>query len=219
MPEGGACRVLGVDLAGPANAADTAAVVALAEGGRLRVEQIATGLDDHGLWALAESLTEPPLAVVGLDAPLSYQSGGGDRPGDRELRQALRARGLPAGTVMPPTLTRMAYLTLRGLAVTRMLLALNPALRICEVHPSGVLSLRGADSKTLTALKQSSEARLRLLESLEAAGLAGSASLPATSDHLVAAAAAALGTACWALGRPLWCWPAEPPWHPHDYVC
>ena len=208
-------HVLGLDLAGPANAADTAAALYRVESGKPILVETATGLDDPAVAAL---LPPGPGLVVGLDAPLSYQPGGGDRAGDRELRRLLKERGLAPGTVMAPTLTRMAYLTLRGMAIARLIEKLKPEARIVEVHPAGALVLREAAPLDVRELKRSAEARMRLVARLAEAGLGPG--LPADAgDHLVAAAAAALAAWDWSRGEARWQWQAEPPHHPYDYTC
>jgi predicted nuclease with RNAse H fold len=210
-----AAHVLGLDLAGPANAGDTAAALCRTVDGRLELVTSVRGLTDADIAALL-----PPDGdlVAGLDAPLSYQPGGGDRAGDRELRARLRALGLPGGTVMAPTMTRMAYLTLRGIAVARLITGLRPAARIVEVHPAGALAMRGAPIADVREMKRSSGARGRLIAWLDrrltGPGLAGDA-----GDHEVAAAAAALAAWDWSRGRPAWSQAAEPPHHPFAYAC
>jgi len=120
-----AIHVLGLDLAGPTNHDDTAAVLSRVTAGGWEQAVTRTGLDDDALTAwLRELVPAAADLVVGLDAPLSYNPGGGDRPADRALRRLLTEHGLASGTVMAPTMTRMAYLTLRGVVVARTLTAL-----------------------------------------------------------------------------------------------
>ena len=209
-------RVIGLDLSGPGNTADTAAVVGEASPEGLRLTGHAVGVADDAI--LAWVAAAGPGVVVGLDAPLSYQPGGGDRPGDRALRRAVVAAGMASGSVMTPTMTRMAYLTLRGVSLSRALGTLAERPRVAEVHPGAALALRGAPIADVRALKQDAAARARLLAWLEAAGVRGAAALPADSDHLVAACACALAAWKWASGEPAWLQRAEPPAHPHDYV-
>ena len=208
-------HVLGLDLAGPANARDTAAVLVRFRAGKPTLLAAETGHDDDAIVSLL-----PPggKLIVGLDAPLSYQPGGGDRAGDRELRRLLTGRGLTAGTVMAPTMTRMAYLTLRGMAIARLVATLRPDARIVEVHPAGALVMRGADPGDVRALKRSPAARSRLIDVLSAAGL-GPGMPKGAGDHLVAAAAAALAAWDWSRGDARWRRDAEPPLHPYDYAC
>jgi len=104
--------ILGIDLSGPTNTADTACLAFQEEGDTLHLTDLIRGAKDEDIYRLAAGLTTQGRLVVGLDAPLSYNPGGGDRPGDRALREKVAAAGLHPGSVMTPTMTRMAYLTL-----------------------------------------------------------------------------------------------------------
>lgn len=212
--------VCGIDLSGPTNTRDTAvASFRIHDGQALRIDA-ALGAGDEALLAHVRGLLAVDgRVVVALDAPLSYNPGGGDRAADRDLRAHLSAAGLRAATVMPPTMTRMVYLTLRGMGVARLLATLAPAPQILEVHPAGALALHGASPVDVLALKRDRAARQRLLAWLEGQGMQGAAEGPADSDHLVAAQAAALAAWRWAEGRPAWVAPAQPPLHPFDYAC
>ena len=198
--------VIGIDLSGPCNAADTAVAAFRANGRRLVLQERLVGADDAAIAALIRRAKPDADLVVGLDAPLSYNDGGGDRPADRLLRARAVAAGLPSGTVMPPTLTRMAYLTLRGITVA-------------EVHPGAACVLRGAPVEIVRALKSSAAARQQLLRWLEGEGLEGIGGGTDPGDHFVAACAAALAAWKWSLGNPAWIHPADPPWHPYDMAC
>ena len=164
--------VLGLDLAGPANAPDTAAALFATRGTGLALVELRTGLDDRALLAwLRGHVPVAGALVAGLDAPLSYNPGGGDRPGDRALRARLTAAGLPPGSVMAPTMTRMAYLTLRGMAVARLLQATWPDPFVCETHPGGSLVLRGAEAGLVRSLKRVAGARTAVLAWLATQGV------------------------------------------------
>ncbi len=210
--------MLGVDLSGPTNTADTAAAWFRTTRRGLVLEDRACGLGDGELVARARELAARGPLVVGLDAPLSYQPGGGSRVADTELRRRLVACGLPAGTVMAPTMTRMAFLTLRGLGVARALGLAAPEARLVEVHPGGALALRGAPVGALRRMKRDGRARLELLRWLAARGLEGLPREPG-SDHEVAAFGCALGAWQWSQGHAAWSVPAEPPLHPFDFAC
>lgn len=212
--------VVGIDLSGPANPADTSAMAFDVRDGRLTLAQRIRCADDARLLELvAGAAVNGPIAV-GIDAPLSYNMGGGDRPGDRRLRKRLIHSGMLPGSVMAPTLTRMAYLTLRGIALARMLGALAAQdIRIAEIHPIGSLALRGCPVADIRRMKRDPRARQRILQWLEHQGLLRIGRLEATTDHDVAACAAALGAWKWAGGDPVWIEPATPPAHPFDYAC
>lgn len=212
--------VIGVDLSGPSNTADTAIVKFEGRGGKLECRSHQVGAGDPVLHALVSAACAKGATVVGLDAPLSYNPGGGDRPGDRSLRAGITRAGLRSGSVMPPTMMRMVYLTLRGVSVARLLSGIGPrAPRIVEVHPGASLALRGAPVADVRAFKQEVAARRRLLRWLERQGLGGAAGLDPSSDHLVAACGCALAAWKWATGEPAWVHAAEQPLHPFDFAC
>lgn len=128
--------ILGLDLSGPSNIKDTALAVFQDQADRLSLLSVKTNVSDPEIFALANSLAEEGRVWFGLDSPLSYNPGGGDRPGDKNLRRLLVEAGLPGGCVMTPTMTRMAYLTLRGMSLARGLeCIIRPAPPITEVHP------------------------------------------------------------------------------------
>lgn len=213
-------NVVGIDLAGPSNAADTAIAVFSSDAMRLASTRTVSGADDRVLLDLLSGLIGDGPLVVGLDAPLSYNPGGGDRPADARLRRIVVQAGLRSGTVMPPTMTRMAYLTLRGVCVARALASLHsPAPQIVEVHPAACLVLRGAAVADVRALKKDARARRRLLRWLDQCGLGGAAGLKRPTDHMVAACACALAAWKWAMGDPVWCERAAGPLHPYDFAC
>jgi len=156
--------VLGIDLAGPSNPTHTVAAGFRAAKGSLHHRFHRADLGDPEIQALFEKeIPAEASLVIGLDAPLSYHPGGGDRPADRDLRHRLIAAGLPPGTVMAPTMSRMAYLTLRGVVVARTLTTLRPRCRLVEVHPAGAMALRGASVTAVRALKRSARERRTLV--------------------------------------------------------
>lgn len=211
--------LIGVDLSGPSNAADTAVTVFKSSAPGLTLQTTASDVSDAELVRLIKPFTLCSKAVVGVDAPLSYNDGGGDRPADRSLRQRIVQVGLAAGSVMPPTMTRMAYLTLRGLAVARLLSGLpNPPLLV-EVHPGAAMALRNAPVEDIRLMKKERSAQRRLLGWLEDQGLEGVAAVKNSTDHYVASCAAALAAWRWEQHRAEWIHPADPPLHPFDFAC
>ena len=212
-------HIIGIDLSGPRNVADTSAAVFRAQGTGLLFEHAIHNADDRAINDLVSNIGMTDGVTVGIDAPLSYNPGGGDRPSDRALRRQVHAKGR-AG-VMPPTLIRMVYLTLRGIALTRALETLKPQLdiRIVEVHPGAAMLLQDAPPLDVAAFKSDKAARLRLLDWLQTKGLHDLPRPESTSDHFVAACAASLAAWQWAIGKPAWCVPAQPPDHPYDFAC
>ncbi len=210
---------MGLDLSGPRNLADTSVAVFAEEAGQLLLQQALNGADDRPIFDVVSAGAQAGSIVLGIDAPLSYNVGGGDRPSDRALRALVLQRGRVG--IMPPTLIRMVYLTLRGVALTRMLETLRPRfeLKMVEVHPGAVFLLRGARPGDVAAFKRDVPARVRLLDWLEQNALKNLPHGGEVSDHFVAACAAALSAWQWSLGAPAWCFPATPPEHPYDFAC
>src|SRR5215208_3494743 len=213
-------KILGIDLSGPRNFADTCLVSFEGQGEEIHLIDVREGADDHQILEAIFSLGQSERIVVGIDAPLSYNPKGGDRPSDSELRHLIHTQGGRVG-IMPPTMIRMVYLTLRGLQLTRLLESLKPEydLGTVEVHPGACMILRGADSNDVRKFKSESLARGHLLDWLETKGLKGIGRMDGVSDHYVAACAAALGAWQWSLGKSAWCSPANPPYHPYDFAC
>jgi predicted nuclease with RNAse H fold len=212
--------VVGIDLSGPANAADTAMVTFQVQGTKLVVKDVIDGADDRLILAQVRRCVSEGEVVAGIDAPLSYNVGGGDRPGDKRLRASIIAAGLHSGTVMPPTLNRMVYLTLRGIAISRALETMKPQVpSVVEVHPSATMALRGGPVHHVRKFKQEKNARRELLEWLECQGLKRIATVEAPSDHYVAACAGALAAWKWSAGHPVWVERAVPPHHFFDFAC
>jgi predicted nuclease with RNAse H fold len=212
--------VAGVDLAGPSNASDTAVAMFTTNDSQLTCTKTLVGADDQRLLEIISAVSNNGPIIVGLDAPLSYNSGGGDRPGDKELRRRVMEAGLESGSVMTPTMNRMAYLTLRGVCVARALDTIQPVRpRVVEVHPGASLALRGAPIGDVRSFKRESEARRRLVGWLEAQGLQNLAAVNDAADHLVAACACALAAWKWASGDTVWCRRAVLPLHPYDFAC
>jgi predicted nuclease with RNAse H fold len=208
--------IVGVDLSGPSNTDETVVVLFRSEGPALHYVRCGQGTD-RAIRDLVSIAAETTRVSVGLDAPLSYQPGGGDRLRDKELRRLLVTAGLHPGSVMPPTMTRMGYLTLRGLAVARFLHI--PNVNVVEVHPGGVFALRGAPIASVRSFRANLKCQLDLLHWLEEQGLQGILRPNPCTSHFVAACAAALGTHHWRRGQPAWLAAAELPFHPFDFAC
>lgn len=213
--------IIGLDLSGPTNTNDTVLVVFRAVSGNTPEHiRTITGAGDLDIMDTITGLPTDDTVIAGLDAPLSYNPGGGDRPADAVLRNKAKSAGLHPGTVMAPTMTRMAYLTLRGVALTRLLLNIpGKSCDIVEVHPGAAMALHGAPVQSVIDLKKEREARINLLAWLEARGLKGIITPDDPGDHYVAACACAFAAWKWHLGRSEWLYPASPPFHPFDVAC
>lgn len=213
-------KIVGIDLSGPRNFADTCLVSFEERGEEIYLLDVREGTDDDQILGAISRLGQTEPIAIGIDAPLSYNSIGGDRPSDSELRRLVHAQGGRVG-IMPPTMIRMVYLTLRGLHLTRLLESLKPQydLRIVEVHPGACMVLRGADAGDVRNFKTEPFARGRLLDWLETTGLKDISRAETMTDHYLAACAAALGAWRWSLGKSAWCFPADLPHHPYDFAC
>jgi len=198
---------LGIDLAGPANARDTACAWF---DGAFKYVDSASHMSDAAIVDLVRGLGDE--VVVALDAPLSYNDGGGDRPSDKALRDTIKAIGMKTGSVMTPTATRMAYLTLRGMAIARALNEIGVS-SIVEVHPGAVFGLHGAPLAAVLDYKTSPASRRKLL------AWVGAPHQLARACHLTAACGAAFGAWKWATNGSRWRHPAAPPLHPFDFSC
>ncbi len=213
-------RIVGIDLSGPRNFADTCLVSFEERAEEIHLADVREGANDDQLLEAVSTLGQKERIIVGIDAPLSYNPKGGERASDSDLRRFVHAQGGRVG-IMPPTMIRMVYLTLRGLQLTRLLERLKPqyTLEIVEVHPGACMLLRGADRDDVRQFKSESRARGRLLGWLETKGLKGIQRAETMSDHYVAACAAALGAWQWSLGKSVWRFASNLPHHPYDFAC
>jgi len=208
---------VGIDLSGPSNLTDT--VLTCFKNKDAGVELIHTieGAGDRDIQDYCVELNKTGCMWVGLDAPLSYNRGGGLRPADKSLKKRTIAAGLHPGSVMPPTFNRMVYLTLRGISVARSLQGIPDWQGgLVEVHPGATFALRGAAIDGVRGYKKDMAARLELLEWLGRQGMAG-VSVDQPSDHYVASCGAALAAWKWQLGASEWLHPAVAPEHPFDF--
>jgi len=213
-------HIMGIDLSGPTNTQDTVVVAFEEQDERLMWKDMVCEAGDDDIQQTAQNLSKHGPVVVGLAAPLSYNPGGGDRPGDRILRERITAAGLHPGSVMTPTMTRMAYLTLRGMSVARSLGSLSGSpVRVVEVHPGAALALRGAPVQDVRTYKMDPAARRRLLSWMQNLGVDCHKLHKDADDHQVSACAAALAAWKWQQGKPAWLAPAAPPYHPFDFAC
>ncbi|MCP4694716.1 MAG: DUF429 domain-containing protein [Desulfobacterales bacterium] len=213
--------IVGIDLSGPTGFSRTALAGFLCRRETLEHLESHEGVDDRKILDILSGLAKRGNVHVRLDAPLSYNIGGGDRPGDKALRKRIVARGMRSGSIMPSTMSKMVYLTLRGFAVSRLLAGVGAGgrVRVAEVHPGAAMALRGAPVEDVKGFAKHMACRISLFSWLENQGLKGAPNTPAPSDHSIAALAAALAAWKWSLGKPAWIEPARPPFHPYDYMC
>jgi uncharacterized protein len=218
-------RVIGIDLSGPSNHKDTVLTVFEKQADQLKFVKLMRNMGDGRI--LKEILDQSHLdeVVIGIDAPLSYEDGGGDRQGDKQLRQFIVSLGMKPGSIMPPTLNRMVYLTLRGIKLSREIdnLKVCHPISIVEVHPGAVIGSRLSpkDMEYVLSYKQNLLARSFIREWLGKQKLTHLPVLIEEESHSIDACAAALGAWHWKdnLLTPKWIFPANLPLHPYDYCC
>lgn len=217
--------VIGIDLSGPSNHKDTVLTVFELQNGQLNFIKLMSNIGDLDILKEIEIQSHLDEVVIGIDAPLSYEDGGGDRQGDKLLRQYIVSLGMRPGSIMPPTLNRMVYLTLRGIKLSREIgnLTLSYPISIVEVHPGAVIGSRLSynDREYVLSYKQSRSARSWLSEWLREQKLTELPGFIDEESHLIDACAAALGAWHWKdpLLKPKWLFAAIPPLHPYDYCC
>jgi uncharacterized protein len=112
-------RVIGIDLSGPSNHKDTVLSLFEKQGRELKFLKLMSDVSDFEILEEIQAQSKKDEVIIVMDAPLSYEDGGGDRPGDKLLRQFIISLGMKSGSIMPPTFNRMVYLTREGLAYKR----------------------------------------------------------------------------------------------------
>ncbi|WP_071394841.1 DUF429 domain-containing protein [Bacillus tuaregi] len=220
-------RVMGIDLSGPSNHKDTALAVFEGQKGQLQFVKSRSHLSDEEILKEISDQAQLGEVIIGIDAPLSYEDGGGDRESDRALRKFIVGIGMKPGSIMPPTLNRMVYLTLRGIKLSREIAAQVKSsphpISIVEVHPGSVIGSRlsAIDFDYVLTYKQDVKVRNLLLGWFELQQLLGIPLSVAEQSHSIDACAAALGAWHWkdAAFTPTWSFPAKPPLHPYDFCC
>lgn len=214
--------VAGLDLSGPSNPEDTALAwfALLPDGPAYRGHR--TGVTDRELLETLGGFYAGHEVILGIDAPLSYRDGGGRRDCDADLGAALGDADRSFVGVMAPTYSKMGWLTLRGVGLTRTIELMPQAhrIRIVEVHPGAAMALRGAPAAALQNYKAGNSGHLReLADWLGRAGLGGIPAELRRSSHGIDACAAALAAWKWHDGRPAWLAEAAPPARPYDFAC
>ncbi|WP_419887483.1 DUF429 domain-containing protein [Neobacillus niacini] len=218
-------RIIGIDLSGPSNPQHTVLAVFELQDGELTFLKLRRSIGDLEILEEIQEQSQIDEVVIGMDAPLSYQDGGGDRLGDKQLRQFIVSLGMKSGSIMPPTYNRMVYLTLRGIKLTREIenLKSKHPISIVEVHPGAVIGSRilSKDLAYVLTYKQDMSSRSFIKNWL---GEQHVTQLPAFIDeesHMIDACAAALGAWHWkdSSHQPKWLLPANPPLHPYDFCC
>lgn len=218
-------KVIGIDLSGPANHKDTVLAVFQVRNNLLCFEDMIVDASDEMMISAIMAAASVEDVVIGIDAPLSYQDGGGDRPQDKSIRQFIKSFGLSGSSIMPPTLTKMVYLTLRGITLTRRIMANKDfrKIRLVEVHPGAAIGSRIGTEGLDHALhyKKDLESRKVIFEWFETIGFAGLQYEIHLISHQIDACAAALAAWHWAdpTKQPKWFWNETSPEHPFEFCC
>lgn len=218
-------KIIGIDLSGPANHRDTVLTVFKQNQSELIFEDMIEHGSDHDIVSAIYEASLEDDVVIGIDAPLSYQDGGGDRPQDKSIRQFIKSYGLAGSSIMPPTLTKMVYLTLRGISLTRQIQSINSAhkIRMVEVHPGAAIGTRIEFAKIQHALfyKKELQSRKVILEWLRAKKLVNLPDQLVDTSHGIDACAAALAAWHWVdeTKQPTWCWSETSEEHPYEFCC
>ena len=91
-------NIFGIDLSGPSNTKESALVSFELRNNSLQMKTVIQGVTDLSIYgAIAENSANVKV-IVGIDAPLSYNPGGGDRKSDKDLRKHIVAKGMPPGS-------------------------------------------------------------------------------------------------------------------------
>ncbi|SEM53925.1 Predicted nuclease (RNAse H fold) [Mesobacillus persicus] len=218
-------KVIGIDLSGPANHKDTVLSVFQVKDNRLVFEEMVVDANDEMIISTIKAAASIGEVVIGIDAPLSYQDGGGDRPQDKSIRQIMKSYGLSGSSIMPPTLTRMVYLTLRGVSLTRrvMMMDFYENIQLVEVHPGAAIGTRiGKEHLSHALLYKKNEGSSKfVLEWFDKVGMVGVPETLYFSSHQIDACAAALAAWHWADSdkQPTWHWKTTSAAHPFEFCC
>jgi uncharacterized protein len=218
-------RVIGIDLSGPSNPKDTVMAIFELQVGELKFLKLRRNIGDLEILEEIHAQSQIDEVVIGMDAPLSYEDGGGDRLGDKQLRQFIVSLGMKSGSIMPPTFNRMVYLTLRGIKLTREIenLSSHNPISIVEVHPGAVIGSRISqkDLEYVLRYKQEMASRSFIKNWLGEQHVTQLPSYIDEESHMIDASAAALGAWHWRDPslKPKWLLPANPPLHPYDFCC
>ncbi|MBA2175095.1 DUF429 domain-containing protein [Halobacillus locisalis] len=209
-------NIIGIDLSGPSNHKDTVAAAFHEKGERLEFDYRIQGASDVDLLDFVSSYADEGRVIVGIDSPLSYQDGGGDRLFDRELRRFAKDLGMKSGSVMTPTLTRMIYLTARGIHLAHSLKTIE-RVEVVEVHPGVALASRLSAEDFHHALSYKKEPTgLEWVTDWLTSTFLTTSLPPVHESHDVDAVLASIAAWHWAAeGKsPTWCMDAEPPHYP-----
>ena len=211
----------GIDLSGPVNIIDTA--ISWFKYDYLKQKLVLInykiGADDNFIFNIVKDLSKNNNLFIAIDAPLSYNMKGGDRESDKSLRKFLKERNIKTSSVMTPTMTRMSYLTLRGISITRILETLINKPKIIEVHPFVSLLINGANKHDIDNVKKNIKAKQNILNFLKKKQMGELPIITSKNDHLLSSIIAANIVFLWSNNKYQWISKRKFPFHPYDFVC
>lgn len=218
-------KVIGIDLSGPANHKDTAMVIFQLKDRELVFEKLIVNASDQMLLTNIKDAASKDKIVIGMDAPLSYQDGGGDRPQDKGMRNFMKEHGLSGSSIMAPTMTKMVYLTLRGISLSHRIMAIEQKknISLVEVHPGGAIGTRLEEEMLHHArtYKKDNDSGKAIYDWFPSVGLLKLPEEVCQTSHTIDACGAAL--AAWHWGdpnkKPMWLWDQITPEHPYPCCC
>lgn len=211
----------GIDLSGPVNIIDT--VISWFKYDRskekLNLIDYKIGADDYFIFNIIKDLSINNDLFLAIDAPLSYNMNGGDRESDKSLREFLKKKNIKTSSVMTPTMTRMSYLTLRGISITRILETLKKKPKVIEVHPFVSLLINGANKEDIKNVKKNEKAKQNIFNFLKKRQISNLPVIVSKNDHFISSVIAAQIAYFYSRNQYQWRSKRKFPFHPYDFVC
>ena len=211
----------GIDLSGPVNIIDT--VISWFKYDRskekLNLIDYKIGADDYFIFNIIKDLSINNDLFLAIDAPLSYNMNGGDRESDKSLREFLKKKNIKTSSVMTPTMTRMSYLTLRGISITRILETLKKKPKVIEVHPFVSLLINGANKEDIKNVKKNEKAKQNIFNFLKKRQISNLPVIVSKNDHFISSVIAAQIAYFYSKNQYQWRSKRKFPFHPYDFVC
>ena len=211
----------GIDLSGPVNIIDTVISWFKYDYSKEKLSLIdyKIGADDNFIFNIVKDLSINNDLFLAIDAPLSYNMNGGDRESDKSLREFLKKKNIKTSSVMTPTMTRMSYLTLRGISITRILETLKKKPKVIEVHPFVSLLINGANKEDIKNVKKNEKAKQNIFNFLKKRQISNLPVIVSKNDHFISSVIAAQIAYFYSRNQYQWRSKRKFPFHPYDFVC
>ena len=211
----------GIDLSGPVNIIDTVISWFKYDYSKEKLSLIdyKIGADDNFIFNIVKDLSINNDLFLAIDAPLSYNMNGGDRESDKSLREFLKKKNIKTSSVMTPTMTRMSYLTLRGISITRILETFKKKPKIIEVHPVVSLLINGANKEDIKNIKKNEKAKQNIFNFLKKRQISKLPVIVSKNDHFISSVIAAQIAYFYSKNQYQWRSKRKFPFHPYDFVC